>query len=355
MKKIYPLLVALAFPFLVNGQISLDATMAPPVNSMFLYNDANVPSPPFTFSKSGISNIWDFSSITFNAYDEDTVYYMNPAAIPGSSAFPTATYATYEAGDESYTFLEVSSGNITALGFYGDPLDNGNFTSIIATPPVQTMVFPYTYGSSLSTATMYEIYATGADIGEPTIDSIRFKSSLFVQLDVIAAGTIVLPSASYPALLERHINTTIDTGWAKGPTTGNQWVIYPGFPLTTIDSAFYWYSDQSLQRYAHALYDDTGLHDVVFFKSQSTTSIPSAVKAHNRSVVYPNPAYDFLDIKGLNISVSEWSILDISGKEIIKGQSFPGRIHVQHLPAGIYFINVYTPAGDKNTLRFVKQ
>src|SRR4051794_29885710 len=100
MNKIYLALSTIVLPFLVKGQISLNASMAPPVNCMMLYYDANVPSPPFTFSTSGTANTWDFTTIAITPGQEDTVFIVDPASLAGGSAFPTATYGSYEGGDD---------------------------------------------------------------------------------------------------------------------------------------------------------------------------------------------------------------------------------------------------------------
>jgi hypothetical protein len=355
MKTYYASLFLILVPGLAVGQISLDASMAPPVNSSMIYYDANVPSPPFTFAKSGIANTWDFSALSPAFGQEDTVFFVAPASVSGGGAFPSATHATYEAGDESINMININSTSLTYVGFVGDPVGTGTNIPVIAQPPVAAKNFPYTYGSTINANTFYEVFTTGAAIGQPSIDSVRYKSTLTLDASVIAAGDIILPSGTFAALLERQINSNTDTAWVKGSTTGNQWVIAPGFPSSGMDSAFYWYTDQSLEHMAHALYDDTGLHDVHYFKEQLTTDLNQVNDRTSSLVAYPNPVQDFLGVKGLNLkSIKEWSVTNVNGQLIMKGVSGLENLNVRNLSAGTYLFGIVSEDGKLISVRFVK-
>ncbi len=354
MKKRYMTFVLFALPVLTYGQISLNASMAPPVGSAFIYYDANTPSPAFTFSKSGTSNTWDFTAISPLPTQEDTVFIVDPASIPGSGAFPTATHSIRENDDVAFTMININASGATFLGALGDVLGTGTNLAAVVTPPLAALTFPYTYGSSTSGNSNMEIFATGAVIGQPSIDSVRFKSNIVSNNTVIAAGNMIIPSGTFGSLLERQVTTNTDSAWIKGLITFNQWILAPGFPTSNTDSAFYWYSDQSLQKYAHALYDSTGLHDVVFFKS-STVGInePGATES---MAIYPNPVKNMLNV---NISLSLFPeyrirIFDVSGKEVLHGNGNAQKINVSQLIPGIYFLHI-SKANEKPIVqRFVK-
>ncbi len=355
MNKIYKLFLLIALPLFSQGQISLNSSMAPPMNCMLIYNDANVPSPPFTFGKSGTTNTWDFASITPVVGADDTVFYLAPSNIPGSNAFPSATHGTYEGGDGSTNMLTIDANGITVLGLIGDPLGIGTTAPIFVNPPATMMTFPYTYGSTATGSSSIEIFTTGAAVGQPSVDSVHYKSTLNFNNEVIASGDMILPTGTMGALLERRIETSIDTAWAKGLITGNQWVLAPGFPETSIDSSFYWYSDQSLEKYAHALYDSSGLHDVVYFKEQIITGINDPVSQSKNVKVYPNPTHDFLGISGVNFpTAKEWTIYNAAGAEVLKGNFDLGKLNVQSLNQGTYFLHLQTVSGENQTVRFIK-
>jgi len=71
--------------------------------------------------------------------------------------------------------------------------------------------------------------------------------------------------------------------------------------------------------------------------------------------IYPNPANDFIYISGDNLNRNcHYEILDLSGKQIQKGQLSENRITTSNLLSGIYFVKIY----DDNTVstqKFIKQ
>jgi len=356
MNKIYTIILLFTLPLISKGQISLNASMAPPFNQdcMFVYYDANVPSPPFTFGKSGTTNTWDFSVLTPDIGAEDTVFYFPPSSIPGGSAFPAATHATNEGGDASVNMLTIDANGMTFLGFVGDPIGTGTTAPIFANPPATAMTFPYTLGSTINASSSIEIYTDGASVGQPGIDSVYYKSTLSFNASVIASGDMILPSGSFPALLERRIENSVDTAWAKGLITGNQWIIAPGFPTSSLDSSFYWYST-SLEHSAHALYDSTGLHDVHYFMTQIIADIKEPESQPKQVNVFPNPTHDFLGIKGLNLpAATEWTIYNSDGAEVLKGNFNLGKLNVQNLNPGTYILKLQTVSGATHQVRFIK-
>ncbi len=345
--------MAISLPCIAISQVSLNATMAPPVNSMFIYYDANVPSPPFTFGTSGTSNLWDFSSLTPVMGADDTTYVAEPSSVPGGASFPSATHCTFEDGQPSYTMMQINSSGVTFLGSVSDLSGSGNYMPLIAVPPLQAMSFPYVYGSSVSGSTYFEVMASGASIGQPNLDSVHYKSTISGQRNVIASGDMILPMGTLPAILERSIDSTIDTLWVKGAQTGNQWVISPGFPQTSTDSAFYWYTNQSLLAYAHALYDNTGLHDVNYFKNRVT-----GVKEINTQAgfAYPNPVNNILYISlPVNTPASyDIRIMNAQGQEVMKGKTSVNQLNVSLLQPGIYHLELWATNGNKSVIKFVK-
>lgn len=342
-------------PVTTFSQVSLNASMAPAVNTMFIYYDANVPSPAFTFSKTGTSNTWDFSVIAAVPGADDTTFVVAPGSVTGGASFPSATHCIYEAGEGSYTMVEVDANDLTYLGAVADLTGTGTLYPLIAVPPLVAMTFPYTYGSTSNGSAYFQLYATGAAIGQPTVDSVRFKSSITAQRNVLASGNMILPSGTLPAMLERSIDSTVDSLWMKAAITGNLWVLAPGFPQTTTDSSFYWYTNQSLNPYAHALYDDTGLHDVNYFK-ETLTGI-SDVPAASHISLYPNPVSDriYLGLPGMGPNDYSVEIYTVTGSLVKTTRTVNGQIDVSGLSAGTYFLNLINQQGAVTTMKFVRE
>ena len=184
------------------------------------------------------------------------------------------------------------------------------------------------------------------------MDSVRFKSTNSGMRDVIAGGSMVIPSGTFPAILERSIDTKIDSAWAKGPLTSGNWVLVSSNYV--LDSAFYWYTNQSLQPYAHALYDDTGLHDVNYFK-ELVTGISDVAPAQSWSV-YPNPVVNTLQINsdGSFHGTYELKVLNSLGQLVVNGTTSQNQLDVSFLKSGNYLLNLTDASGKTITLRFSK-
>ncbi len=347
-------LAMLCLPVLAFGQVTLDETKTPPLNSMMTYYDANVPSPIFMFNTSGTSNTWDFSSMFASSIDEDTLFIADPASIPYSNLFPSATHATYEGGGDSYSMIRIDATGITYLGSVSDLNDNGVFRPLIINPELLAMPFQYAYGSTASGTGYFELFETGAFIDEPTIDSIHFKSSITGQRDVVASGDMIIPSGTFPAILERRIDTKMDTLWIKGAATGNIWMVSPGFPESYLDSSFYWYTNYSNQPYAHALFDDLGLHDVNYFKDMITGI--SEVNNTFNTVVYPNPSNGILNlILPPTTQKCSFTIFNTNGQIVAKGSNTLNQLNLSNLPAGMYSLQLTTADSKASTTKFVRQ
>jgi hypothetical protein len=352
MKKLYVTLMIAFVCTMADAQISLTASMAPPVNSMFIYYDANVPVPAFTFSTSGINNTWDFSALTPAVGADDTVFFADPANYPLSIAFPTATFATWEGGDDNITMVTVNPNYSSFLGLIGDPLGSGTLRPLLANPPAVSMTFPYTYGSTSQATTEIHIWTTGAAIGQPLADSVHYKSTMMFDGSVVAAGDLVLPSGTYQSLLEHRVSSNIDSAWIK---VAGAWGTAPGTPTSGTDSSYYWYTDQSLQHYAHLLYKNGTIDDVHYYMSTLSTGINTV--DHNKNIVaYPNPAHDFLGIKGLNTpEASEWKVFDLNGKKVMEGKSNLNSLDIKKVACGTYVLRITMSDGQSREIKFMKK
>lgn len=356
MKPFYLMSITLLFTLCATAQVTLNASLTPPYGTQFIYYDANVPTPAFTFSKTGTSNTWDFTAITPLPIQYDTVFILNPASVTGATAaFPTATHAIREHDSPTFTVVKVDNSGISLLGMMGDIFGTGNNLIAPVTPNPSYMTFPYSYGSGTNSTGVIEIKESGSFIGQPTIDSVWMKSTMSSNRDVIAGGNMIIPSGTFPAILERSINTQIDSAWIKSILTGNMWVPAPGFPTTITDSAFYWYTGQSLQPYAHALYDDTGLHDVTFFKNSVVGIIETDVS--DALSVYPNPVQNELHftLAGMESTKYDIAVFDLHGREVLRANGNLSKMNVSMLTSGLYHLRIADDRGHVASKRFIKE
>lgn len=347
----------MVIPALVSAQVTLNAGLAPVVNTAIIYYDANVPSPAFTFNKSGTANTWDFQSVTPVPMADDTAFYYDPSTVPFSSSFPGATHATREDSDNGYTMIQVTTNGVSLLGNVVDIAGNGNLLPVTTTGPILTLPFPYSYGSSNAANGVIDFYALGSQVGQPLADSVHLKSTVSQIRDVIASGDIILPSGTFNAILERTIDSVVDTIWFKSVLTGGLWVIAPGSPTSSLDSSFYWYTGNSLAHYAHALYDNTGLHDVHYYKATTTITTTALTENHasDEMNIYPNPATDVLHLSiPVNSGINFISIYDMKGNMVYKLTTDLPKVTISQLKNGLYLVNCVDGNGKQYSSKFIK-
>ncbi|MEP7265426.1 MAG: T9SS type A sorting domain-containing protein, partial [Bacteroidota bacterium] len=119
------------------------------------------------------------------------------------------------------------------------------------------------------------------------------------------------------------------------------------------DSSFYWYTNQSLIPVAHALFDDTGLHDVNYYKS-TVSGVTEQNTAASFSL-YPNPAENVLHLQlSKNNTVNNVKIFNFYGQLVMESTAVIDVVDVSRLTKGMYVIQVIDFNGNVSANRFVK-
>ena len=88
----------------------------------------------------------------------------------------------------------------------------------------------------------------------------------------------------------------------------------------------------------------TGEHELVidYFKVEylNTLSTTSTDLEKNDVSIFPNPAYDELNVKSKNFhQIKNIIITNAIGAEVLKIDSYQDKIDISNLPKGLYFIN----------------
>lgn len=120
-----------------------------------------------------------------------------------------------------------------------------------------------------------------------------------------------------------------------------------GINFTLADTAFG--SALSGQRLAPAMHDfnGDGWLDMVVGNYAGGLNLyvgidPATISIHEdseeRIMVYPNPAKDWLQVKGLTQTTAHYTVLDLSGRVIQSGEVEQGKIQLSSISAGIYLL-----------------
>lgn len=109
--------------------------------------------------------------------------------------------------------------------------------------------------------------------------------------------------------------------------------------------------------YAHANNGASGTVDVFVTKWVYEDITNVAFIPKNKSLIYPNPTADLINIQNSSATINQISVFDISGKEVLKTSGFyksEGTLDLSFLNAGVYFIQIQTNEGVE-TQQLIKQ
>lgn len=110
--------------------------------------------------------------------------------------------------------------------------------------------------------------------------------------------------------------------------------------------------------FASCDHPDTTLHPKLYvcISKPLLTGITEPVNSRKMFKLYPNPAYDFINVKYNDNKPAKIQISDITGKLVYGGiiHNGTGRIDIFNLQSGIYFISVSNDSA-RYTEKFIKQ
>jgi serine protease AprX len=90
-------------------------------------------------------------------------------------------------------------------------------------------------------------------------------------------------------------------------------------------------------------------------QNMSALGVNDATMVENEISIYPNPAQDFIYFKNNNLVEATVSILDMTGRIIVKETIKDGRMSVQSLKSGSYLAVYKDKKGKEITLKFLKK
>ena len=344
MKKLLLLSLLISGVIGLQAQITLTSSAVPIPGTTTYRADVNLP-PQMAFSNSGTNQTWDFTGLSPDA--EDTTMFYLPSSTAGGSDFPSATLAVTGNTDWlKFDYYSSDANGAYYLGIYDDPFVPGDFFSTYFSPALTAYTFPLTYGTSNNSDSRSELLLTGAAVGQPTIDSVRIIHHMNASTTVPAWGTLTIPAGTYSGtLLFRRETLNYDSIYMKSAATANQWIMAPGFPQTSQDSAYHWLtSNGGIDPYVEVTFTSAGLIDDIVYYLSSTVSTPESQSLASSVTVYPNPANEILNIKSENGETIQGILADLSGKVYANFSVTNGfeRINTSFLPAGIYTLTLKT-------------
>lgn len=339
MKKIYLSVLAGAFAFNLNAQLTLTKALYEPVagdvNARQGYDSTIALS-----NSAGTNQNWNFSSLTSNTITQVTTF--TPAAsTPSASAFPGATLADDD-GAGNYNYYKSTASTYELMGFVTSAGSNSTFTNsgIVATWPVS---YGYTGTDNYSGSVNYLSLVgpangtvTGSAAGSGTLTlpgSLVFNNCLQFKLVNKTYASV----GSFPLTFTIDIVTTEYQYYHSSQK----------FPILVVS-----YNSQTLTSASGpSTTDDVS----ITVNSNVLTGINNMNFDAANYNVYPNPATDHVNINLTNGSSEKVSVLVVNALgQVVKSVELSGMdinypLNTADLPKGMYHIT--TSIGEKSTTK----
>lgn len=335
------LFIALVSGSMVNAQLNLSNEPAIGENSTMFLCDSFVTNYAGT-TGSGVT--WDYSTIMGYPGETRLVEVVDATTTPDASSFPASTKAI-KVGTSLVTYFNSSAASRISQGFKFTEPSIGDVLATFETDDQIMMTYPFDFGSTVS-----DNYAGTIDF---VFNSIPVNEALtgVSTATVDGAGTLIFPGGI--SVLNVIRVYSLDTTLTTVPIVGAVEVIreqYEYYDLTSQNLPIFIHSTVTMQQPSAAPLAVTPMVLSNYEGNYLTINENSF-----DFVVYPNPANDYIIVKGDFSSDTKSIITDQSGRvvltpSIISGQS----IDLSSLESGVYMI-VIENNGSTSTKTIVKK
>ncbi|PCJ82935.1 MAG: hypothetical protein COA57_12600 [Flavobacteriales bacterium] len=291
-----------------------------------------MPAAAITAGSAGANQTWDFSALV--EHETDTLNFTNPNWTPYASDYPTSNLCVEFEADSFYIYLEK---NTSGLYFIGQAGNFGFGVMKLKFNPTQRFIaFPLTYNNTYQDTSVMDF---SFDPQSPPVDSVRSKTTTYLDVNVDAWGSVTTPLGTFNAIRLNETEAEIDS----------QWIMIAGmWQLDTVEMSttysYSWWTDDNAAGFPLVEGDySSGTNDfngsVSYLKATPSTSIYEDGLIKTEVRLYPNPVKSYANFH-LDASIVETiEILDITGKRV---ESIPiardvETINVEQYPYGIYF------------------
>lgn len=347
MKKIL-LIALLLFPCFLRAQITINQSAFPVAGTTYVNATDTAYSAAITAG--GASQTWNYSSLLNTR--QDTSGWVAASSTPYASTFPSSTLASFSAKDSMYSYFSGNSTGFYADGFYSYASGGliAGQTSVQFSPSYLYIPTPFTYNNTRITYTRLQI---DVDTGIPYL---RLIERINLNFLCDGYGTLNLPNASYSNTIRiKDIETTYDTLKADPTGTGLFYATVNTSASQTTNYRWVRATNPALLLTIQADSLGTTATQSSYFKS-TATGINTITKSEN-TIVYPNPANDYLQFN-LPETAAEGTLISIYNLEgkLIRQTNISGLdaygFYVTKMEAGSYIYTIENQ-NSKQQGRFV--
>ena len=285
---------------------------------------------------------WDFTAL---AEGEDVQFvFLDPATTPYGTSFPDANLATL-AGPDLYAYMIKNDTVISIIGVEGTQEISGSQVNgqLTLTPGQSLIRFPATFGDSFQETVVQQGQVPGADVGFPTIDSIRLVTTTERIVEIDAYGIMQTPSGTYNTIrsTEREASQTQVFNYNNG-----EWLPFFSLDPDTVVNFNWWTLDNGTAFPVVQLQFSpvTGSRRVTWLKS--LTAIENLFESE--AALYPNPTSRSVTIDFDEPFTGSVEVYNFKGQLLLSQNinALPVKtINVSALPSGLHLIVIKDPDG----------
>jgi hypothetical protein len=340
MKKLF---LSIALPSLALSVVAqapiLDSGDIGAIGSTYYMATDTLIDPTMDEGPSGAGVTWDYRSLGWQSID--TVKFVSPASTGHGADFPTADLAISDPSGAGAVFLDNTTTNLEVLGAAGDPFGVG-VSMLLHFDPTQTLAeFPLTYGDAfLDTLGIYYADTTSLIAG---VDSARYTSTVYRDINVDAWGTLMLGGGNYNCLRMRQIERSVDMieihtlfGWVPVSNTD------------VTDTSFVWWGETRGYLLCQVNISGGAVSSIDYLDPNSV-GVNDPHLLNYQVQVYPNPASGKVMVDVADRNAASLDLLDLSGKRV-KSVSLVGlstEADFSELPKGVYVWQVRDAQGNR--------
>lgn len=345
------------------AQITITSSHINTAGNQLIEASDESPDASLSVGSPGSGQSWNFAALQEDGLD--TVFFVNPTGLPGSTDFPGAnlaiTYATDE--DSSWIFLQNSATELRTLGFTEVFFESGVIDTFSVPFAFRVLSFPSSLGTTFSETT--EGFNLTEEFGfdpdgpgpHPFVDSIRFSSAITMESEIDGEGTITLPTGTFDALRQYSLQITSDSIFMLA--NGNWSLIsatleaFLGEDAVSQDTSFSyrWWTDIPTIGFplieTEVDSDDNLIESIRWIK---TSPVGIAQNSTAALQLYPNPASGLINIQleGNDNSRHLLYVYDATGRQVkeMSINSNRDQMNVEDLQNGVYFYQLINAQGQ---------
>jgi len=331
-----------------NGSINISPTGGTAPYTYFLNNYQISPNQQNLCFGSSVITVFDANGCSYTSYSNLTLDTTNLGPCSGFSAYATTANASDSLTcDGSMTVIPF---NGTAPYSYSFANVGTNVGSTVANLCIGTYVATVVDANGCAASVTGNVLPNNSGTG----DTIILNGNISIDSSFIAADSsdwINDCSIYYDSVISGYINSfsaisndSVIVNWVLGYSNGDSVVVTAVYNLNSGNGTYLltlllFCPQKSVPKY-------------LIVNSSYNFELGSILEANkDKLMVYPNPASDFIYLKGINHKTG-YKVIDLSGKEILFGKYYHG-IDISDLNQGTYLL-IVNQKDKQEVLRFTK-